>query len=68
VDLDKVTVAIRPRGSWESIDLGLRLARSCPGALWGAFAPVYLTFAGLAWLLLGDTPWLAALAIWWAKP
>ena len=68
MDLDRVIVEIRPRGRWEAMDLGIPLARACARPLWGAWVLVWLPAAALAWVALGDTPWLAALSLWWSKP
>lgn len=68
MELDRVAVEIRPRGGWESLDLGFRLARATAVPLWGAFVPVFALFATAACLLFRHQPLLAALAIWWFKP
>lgn len=68
--LDAVTVALRPRTSWEAADLGIALVRRHAGPLWrawlGASLPLFV-LANAACVLL-DAAWLAALLMWWLKP
>lgn len=70
MELERVTVAIRPRSDWEAIDLGLRLAQRHGGLVWplwfAASAPWFLVigFIGIAF----DQLFLALLALWWIKP
>ncbi len=56
MDLNKMTVTIRPRNAWEGIDLGFAMTRHWLRPLWilwlGLALPVYL----LAALLLSDYP------------
>ena len=68
--LDTVTVALRPRTSWEAADLGIALVRRHASPLWrawlGASLPLFVV-ANAACVLL-EVPWLAALLMWWLKP
>lgn len=68
MDLDKITVTIRPRSAWEGVDLGFTMARQWFLPLWmlwlSAALPLYL----LAVLLFPDDPWLVILLVWWFKP
>ena len=63
MDLDKISVELRPRNGWQSIDLGFQMARRwfIPLAtLWLCLAlPVYL------FLKLLPLPGFATLVIWW---
>ncbi len=68
MDLASLTVEIRPRAGYESIDLGLRIARANARALWGAFTPVFLVLVLLACVVFADAPVAAAFVIWWFKP
>lgn len=68
MDLDSLTIEIRPRRAYEAIDLGLRLARANAVALWGVFVPVVLAAGAAICLLLRDSPGWAALLVWWLKP
>ncbi|MBO9717272.1 MAG: DUF4129 domain-containing protein [Pseudoxanthomonas sp.] len=66
-DLD---VALRPRSSWEAMELGTALLRRHAGAAWRpwllATLPVLAILNAAAWWL--DRLWLAALLMWWLKP
>jgi hypothetical protein len=66
--LEDVTVAIRPRGRLESIDLGFGLAREHWRAVWRAWAltalPVMVACIALGYWVSG---WLSLL-LWWFKP
>ena len=66
-DLD---VALRPRSSWEAMELGTALLRRHAGAVWRpwllATLPVLVALNAAAWML--DRVWLAALLMWWLKP
>jgi hypothetical protein len=68
--LDQLSVALRPRTSWEAMDLGQALVRRHARATWGAWFALTLP----AWLLCNalayaaDAVWVAALAMWWLKP
>ncbi|GAB3510627.1 DUF4129 domain-containing protein [Pseudoxanthomonas daejeonensis] len=66
-DLD---VALRPRSSWEAMELGTALLRRHAGAVWRpwllATLPVLVVLNAAAWML--DRVWLAALLMWWLKP
>ncbi len=69
MDLDKISVVIRPRNAWEGVDLGFAMARRWFLPLWGLWlvvaVPVYLLFS----LLLPESEWLGAIMfVWWLKP
>lgn len=68
MNLERVSVALRPRGPWEAIDLGLSLARVHARAVWGAWALLVLPVHALLWLLLYRWPVLPFLLLWWLKP
>lgn len=68
--LDAVTVALRPRSSWEAVELGTALVRRHARAVWtpwfAATLPVF-AIVNLACWALGATA--AAMAVmWWLKP
>lgn len=70
MDIERVSAELRPRNSWEAIDLGFALVRSYAGPLYGAWLlgalPLVLGMGlGSVWLGL---PWLAPLLLWWCKP
>lgn len=66
-DLD---VALRPRSSWEAMELGTALLRRHAGAVWRpwllATLPVLALLNAAAWML--ERPWLALVLMWWLKP
>ncbi|WP_191487186.1 DUF4129 domain-containing protein [Pseudomonas sp. FEN] len=66
--LTDASVAIRPRSTWEAMDLGVLLARQHRGLLMSAWALVSLPVFALLSLLLWDHPSIALLLFWWLKP
>ena len=68
--LETLTVELRPRSSWEAMELGSALVRRHAAAVWVPWLLVTgLCFALLnlgAWAL--DMPWLAGLVLWWLRP
>ncbi len=68
MQLDQVTIALRPRAGWEAIDLGFRMAAHWARPLWSVWFAVYLPI-GLGLLFaLREQPLVAAMLLWWAKP
>lgn len=66
--LSDTTVVIRPRPTWEAMDLGVLLSQRHRRLLMSSWAIVTLpVFALLTWLLW-DWPTLAVLIFWWLKP
>lgn len=70
--LDNITVEIRPRNSWEAIDIGFALARLWYPQLlllWAATAfPTFLVVLGVGLLLPGKTTTWALVLFWLLKP
>jgi hypothetical protein len=68
VQLDRLTVALRPRNPWEAMDLGMAMARAhwtriiVPWLV--CFVPVVL----LVSVILQSYSWVAPLVVWWLKP
>ncbi len=66
-DLD---VNLRPRSSWEAMELGTALVRRHAAAIWKPWLllclPLFLLLNAAAWAL--DMLWLAGLLMWWLKP
>ncbi|WXL24912.1 DUF4129 domain-containing protein [Ectopseudomonas mendocina] len=62
------SVVIRPRNTWEAIDLGVLLARKHAGLLMLSWALVTLPLFALLCLLFWDYPTVAVLLFWWLKP
>lgn len=68
MNLEKVSVALRPRNPWEAIDLGVTLARANARVVWGSWFAAVLPVHALLWLVLGQWPGLVFLLLWWLKP
>ena len=66
--LEDVSAEIRPRTSWEAIDLGMALVRRDYGLIMLAWACTVLPFCALLVFLLQSWPGLWAIAIFWFKP
>jgi hypothetical protein len=68
--IDRITVELRPRSSWEAAELGIALVRHHPRAIWKpwliATLPVFVVLNAIGWWL-ELLPW-AALVFWWLKP
>lgn len=68
MNLDKMTIEIRPRQAWQAVDLGILMARRW----WWPLTKAWLLVSGPVWLLLCLLPphlvFLQTLIIWWLKP
>jgi hypothetical protein len=66
--LSDATAVIRPRTTWEAMDLGVLLSQRHRRLLMTSWAIVTLpVFALLSWVLW-DSPSLAVFIFWWLKP
>lgn len=68
MQLDRVAIVLRPRQGWEAVDLGFRMAAHWARPLWAVCLTVVWPLALALSIALANTPWLAALLIWWLKP
>lgn len=68
MNLDAISVSIRPRNHWESLDLGFRLVREHARRLYATWLVVYLPVVILVHLLLWQHLGWAAFVCWWLKP
>ena len=72
--LEKVTAEIRPRGRWESIDLGCALVRENYGKIMSAWfltvIPMWLMVIALSqlWPAPEGRPWVAGIFCLWTLP
>ena len=66
--LTDASVAIRPRTSWEAIDLGVLMARQHRRLLMASWAVVTLPLFAVLCALLWQYPSWAMLVFWWLKP
>jgi hypothetical protein len=68
--LDTLTVELRPRSSWEAMELGTALVRRHAAAIWVPWLIVTGTVFALlnvaAWAI--GHVWLAWLLMWWLRP
>jgi hypothetical protein len=70
MELERISVALRPRTPREAIDLGAVMLRAYARPVWTAWFAFSLPIAAAcaaAGLLLG-LPWLGMLLIWWLLP
>ena len=68
MQLDDMTIRVRPRSHREAMDLGLRLVQSYWRAIYRPLLFVILPLFVVLNLLLSEHMWLAGLIIWWLKP
>ena len=70
MQIDRIALAVRPRNSWEAMDLGFLMARTWYKPVYGAWLAVYLPVISVITLIGAelDHPWIALLLIWWLKP
>lgn len=66
--LSDASVVIRPRPTWEAMDLGVLLSQRHRRLLMTSWAIVTLPLFTLLTLLLWDSPSLAVFIFWWLKP
>lgn len=70
--LDTLTVELRPRSSWEAMELGSALLRRHAGVVWRAWClaslPLWIVLLLLAWLVDGWPLLLLSVLLWWLKP
>lgn len=66
--LSDASVVIRPRTTWEAMDLGVLLSQQHRRLLMTSWAIITLPVFALLSLLLWDSPNIALLLFWWLKP
>jgi len=66
--LSDASVEIRPRTTWEAMDLGVLMSQRHRRLLMTSWAIVTLPLFVLLSLLLWDSPSLAVFIFWWLKP
>jgi len=67
VELERVAVGVRPRGGWESLDLGFQMARQWWRQVWGIWLTLYIPCAVIA-LAAFPNKFHGVLLLWWLKP
>ncbi|MEM6533768.1 MAG: DUF4129 domain-containing protein [Myxococcota bacterium] len=68
MDLERVTVVLRPRGAWESLDLGFQLVRRYAPSIYAAWVAVYLPVCLAVYTILDDQVVIAFAVCWWLRP
>ncbi len=70
MQLEGLTVALRPRSPWEAADLGVALVRQHAARIWSAWVLITLPLCVLltAFCIWIDLPLLAGFLMWWLKP
>ncbi|WP_166225874.1 DUF4129 domain-containing protein [Pseudomonas atagonensis] len=66
--LSDATVVIRPRSTWEAMDLGVLMSQQHRRLLMTSWAIVTLPLFALLSLVFWDSPSLAVFIFWWLKP
>ena len=70
MELERISVVLRPRAPREALDLGVAMLRANARAVWSAWfaftVPVFLLCNALG--VLVGVPWLGWLLMWWLKP
>ena len=68
MELEKVCVEIRPRNSWEAIDLGFSIVRHWWRRIYAPWFAIVLPLFVFINILFSEVLWVAALVFWWLKP
>lgn len=68
MNLDQVTLEIRPRSAWEALDLGLLMANRWWLPMMKIWLLVSFPFFIVTLLIPEQWFWLGALLMWWIKP
>jgi hypothetical protein len=66
--LEDITVTLRPRQPWESVDLGCAMVRRDYGAIIALWACTVVPLWVLVCVLLRSSPEWIPLVVWWLKP
>ncbi|MDO7899310.1 DUF4129 domain-containing protein [Pseudomonas citrulli] len=66
--LSDATVVIRPRTTWEAMDLGVLMSQQHRRLLMTSWAIITLPVYALLTLLLWESPSLVVMLFWWLKP
>jgi hypothetical protein len=68
VQIDALTVRMRPRAPLEAADLGARLCQEAAGSVYPCYAAVAVPMIALALASFEIAAWLPTLVLWWSKP
>ena len=68
MQIESLSIALRPRSAWEAIDLGTAMLRTWWQPMMRVWLVVYLPAAILFTGIFDHALWLAIFALWWTKP
>jgi hypothetical protein len=68
VQIDSMTLTLRPRAIWEGCDLGIRLLQSNFRSVYPCYLMVALPLFALCFAAYDIAAWLPVTLIWWSKP
>jgi hypothetical protein len=68
VQIDTLSVRLRPRTQMEAADLGVRVCQWAARSVYPSYAMVAVPVIALALASYEFSGWLPTLAIWWSKP
>jgi hypothetical protein len=68
VQVDSLTVRLRPRGPFEAADLGARLCQQAAASVYRCYGAVALPLMVLCIACFPIAPWLPAAVLWCCKP
>ncbi len=68
MQINQLTLALRPRNAYEAIDLGFVVARAYWKPLYMIWFSLLLPFFALLQILETYNVWVVTLVIWWLKP
>src|SRR3546814_17095618 len=70
MELERISVVLRPRAPREALDLGAAMLRANARAVWSAWfaftLPIFVLCNALGVLL--ELPWLGLVLVWWLTP
>jgi len=68
MQIDSMSLVLRPRSMWEGCDIGVRLLQERSGFVFPCYLAVALPLFLVCYATAGLAPWLPTLLIWWSKP
>ena len=68
MNIEDLTVEVRPRRPHEAMDLGIRMTQRWFGAIYGPWLVILLPFWAFLNLCSHQLPWLLLFLFWWLKP
>jgi hypothetical protein len=68
MQIDSMSLTLRPRAIWEGCDLGIRLLQSNLRSAYACYLMVALPLFALCFAAYDIAAWLPAALIWWSKP